>query len=184
MPVRHRGVGPAHLQGGLGVLRAFQALTQRAQSISVASVVKLFRSTRTRSTSEAAITYPSSYAKQLILGLGLALLHPEFSAHGAQLKRYEYSLPRMGTIFHIELYAPDDATASRAAEAAFARAEELEQIMSDYREDSELMHLAREGSRAPFPASNDLYEVLAKSIRISELSHGAFDVTVGPLVAL
>jgi len=184
MPVRHRGVGPAHLQGGLGVLRAFQALTQRAQSISVASVVKLFRSTRTRSTSEAAITYPSSYAKQLILGLGLALLHPEFSAHGAQLKRYEYSLPRMGTIFHIELYAPDDATASRAAEAAFARAEELEQIMSDYREDSELMHLAREGARAPFPASNDLYEVLAKSIRISEVSHGAFDVTVGPLVAL
>ena len=118
------------------------------------------------------------------LDLTLLLLTCTLSADGAQLKRYEYSLPRMGTIFHIELYAPDDATASRAAEAAFARAEELEQIMSDYREDSELMRLAREGARAPFPASNDLYKVLAKSIRISELSHGAFDVTVGPLVAL
>jgi len=90
----------------------------------------------------------------------------------------------MGTIFHIELYATDDAYASKAAEAAFARAEELEQIMSDYREDSELMRLAREGARAPFPVSDDLYDVLAKSIRISGLSHGAFDVTIGPLVAL
>ena len=90
----------------------------------------------------------------------------------------------MGTVFHIELYATDDANASKAAEAAFARAEELEQIMSDYREDSELMRLAREGARAPFPVSHDLYDVLAKSIRVSGLSHGAFDVTIGPLVAL
>ncbi len=118
------------------------------------------------------------------LGLTLLLLPCSFSARGAQLKRYEYSLPRMGTIFRIELYAADDATASKAAEASFARAEELEQIMSDYREDSELMRLEREGARAPYPVSDDLYNVLAKSIRISDLSHGAFDVTVGPLVAL
>ncbi len=38
------------------------------------------------------------------------------------------------------------AQASKAAEAAFARAEELEQIMSDYRADSELMRLSREGA--------------------------------------
>jgi len=118
------------------------------------------------------------------LGLTPLLLLCSFSVRGAQLKRYEYSLPRMGTIFHIELYAGDDATASKAAEAAFARAEELEQIMSDYREDSELMRLASGGAQAPVPVSDDLYDVLTKSIRISELSHGAFDVTVGPLVAL
>jgi thiamine biosynthesis lipoprotein len=90
----------------------------------------------------------------------------------------------MGTIFRIELYSADDASASKAAEAAFARAEELEQTMSNYREDSELMRLARQGASPPFPVSDDFYDVLAKSIRISELSHGAFDVTVGPLVEL
>ena len=120
----------------------------------------------------------------LALGLILILLPCRLSGRDPLLKRYEFSLPRMGTIFRIELYSPDDATASKAAEAAFARAEELEQIMSDYREDSELMRLSREGASAPFPVSNDLYDVLAKSIRISELSHGAFDVTVGPLVEL
>src|SRR5208283_4224419 len=74
--------------------------------------------------------------------------------------------------------------ASKAAEAAFARAEELEQIMSDYRADSELMRLAREGSATPFPVSSDLYDVLEKSLWTSELSHGVFDASIGPLVGL
>jgi thiamine biosynthesis lipoprotein len=87
-------------------------------------------------------------------------------------------------MFHIELYSASSSEASKAAEAAFARAEELEQIMSDYRADSELMRLVREGARAPFPVSGDLYDVLAKSLWTSELSRGAFDVSIGPLVDL
>jgi thiamine biosynthesis lipoprotein len=132
------------------------------------------------------IAHSSNYRKPLRLALILCLilLSCDLSGRDPLLKRYEFSLPRMGTIFRIELYSADDATASKAAEAAFARAEELEQIMSDYREDSELMRLSREGVSAPFPVSNDLYDVLAKSIRISELSRGAFDISVGPLVEL
>jgi len=68
----------------------------------------------------------------LALALSLMLLPCDLSARDQLLKRYEFSLPRMGTIFRIELFSPDDATASKAADAAFARAEELEQIMSDY----------------------------------------------------
>jgi thiamine biosynthesis lipoprotein len=101
-----------------------------------------------------------------------------------QIRRFEYSLPRMGTVFRIEMYAVSSAQASEAAEAAFARAEELEQIMSDYRADSELMRLSREGGSAPFPVSSELYEVLAKSQWTSELSGGVFDISIGPLVDL
>ena len=121
-----------------------------------------------------------------LLSLGLNLLGHPSGLLGANLplKKFEYSLPRMGTMFRIEMYSADETQASQAAEAAFARAEELEQIMSDYRADSELMHLAREGSAAPFPVSSDLYDVLAKSIRTSALSRGVFDVSVGPLVNL
>jgi thiamine biosynthesis lipoprotein len=100
------------------------------------------------------------------------------------LKRFEYSLPRMGTMFRIEMYSADNSQASIAAEAAFARAEDLEQIMSDYRADSELMRLSRDGATAPFPVSSDLYDVLAKSLWTSGLSRGLFDVSIGPLVDL
>jgi len=87
----------------------------------------------------------------------------------------------MGTMFRVEIYSADDAQASAAADAAFARAEELEQIMSDYRPDSELMNLSREGAKAPLPVSSDLYDVLAKSLWTSELSGGVFDVSIGPV---
>jgi thiamine biosynthesis lipoprotein len=87
-------------------------------------------------------------------------------------------------MFHIELYSASSDQASKAGEAAFARAEELEQIMSDYRADSELTRLAREGAAAPFPVSSDLSDVLAKSLWTSELSGGVFDVSIGPLVDL
>jgi thiamine biosynthesis lipoprotein len=56
--------------------------------------------------------------------------------------------------------------------------------MSDYRADSELMRLTREDATAPFPVSGDLYDVLAKSLWTGELSGGAFDVSIGPLVDL
>jgi thiamine biosynthesis lipoprotein len=120
------------------------------------------------------------------LALGLSFLPVPSGAQAANplLKRFEYSLPRMGTMFHVELYSASSVQASKAAEAAFARAEELEQIMSDYRADSELMRLSREGATAQFPVSSDLYDVLAKSLWVSELSHGLFDVSIGPLVDL
>lgn len=120
----------------------------------------------------------------LALGLGILTVSSRPAAAKASPQRFEYSLPRMGTIFRIEMYAASDAKASSAAEAAFARAEELEQIMSDYRADSELARLMRDGNAAPFPVSSDLYNVLAKSQWTSELSRGAFDVSIGPLVDL
>lgn len=100
------------------------------------------------------------------------------------LQRFEFSLPRMGTMFRITVYAACRAQATKAADLAFARAEELEAIMSDYRADSELARLMREGAAAPFPVGGDLYDVLAKSQWTSQLSHGLFDVSVGPLVQL
>ena len=120
------------------------------------------------------------------LALGLSFLPAPSGVLAANppLKRFEYSLPRMGTMFHIEMYSASSAQASKAAEAAFARAEELEQIMSDFRADSELMRLSRQGATAPFPVSSDLYDVLAKSLWTSELSRGLFDISIGPLVDL
>jgi len=120
----------------------------------------------------------------LALGLSFISVPSGLPAANPLLTRFEYSLPRMGTMFRIELYSASSVQASKAAEAAFARAEELEEIMSAYRADSELMRLSREGATTPFPVSSDLYGVLAKSLWASQLSRGVFDVSIGPLVDL
>ncbi len=98
----------------------------------------------------------------------------------APLKPYDFALDRMGTMFRIVVYGSDEAKAASAATAAFERIEELEAVLSDYREDSEVTSLCRDGNRAPRGVSPELFSVLEQSLRISRLSGGAFDVTSAP----
>jgi thiamine biosynthesis lipoprotein len=99
-----------------------------------------------------------------------------------EFERFEFQQPHMGTLFMITLYAGDQATARSAAEAAFAKVAELNQRMTDYDPESELMRLCRHPVGGPVPVSDELFAVLAESQRLAALSSGAFDVTIGPVV--
>ena len=100
------------------------------------------------------------------------------------LQRFEFSHPAMGTRITITLYAPDPVAAKAAAAAAFQRIDALEDTMSDYQADSELMRLCDQPFGTPVPVSADLFDVLQRARKVSQLSDGAFDVTVGPYVRL
>ena len=69
----------------------------------------------------------------------------------------------------------------KAAQAAFERMTALDGIMSDYRDTSELMHLCKKAA-VRLRVSDDLFFVLSHGQEVSRRSHGAFDVTVGPVV--
>ena len=86
----------------------------------------------------------------------------------------------MGMPVRIRLYSSSEAAAGTAAAAAFARVAALDQMMSDYRPDSELRRLGSSWS----PVSRELFAVLERAIEIADATGGAFDPTVGPLVAL
>ncbi|MBI2929976.1 MAG: FAD:protein FMN transferase [Verrucomicrobia bacterium] len=91
----------------------------------------------------------------------------------------------MGVPFRIVLYAPDKASADVAAEAAFARIQQLNDLLSDYDQDSELSRLSQTaGQGRAVPVSDDLWRVLEAGQRMAARSKGAFDVTVGPCVSL
>lgn len=91
----------------------------------------------------------------------------------------------MGVPFAAAFYAPDEASANKAIAAAWARIEHLNSLMSDYDSNSELMRLCRDsGPGKPIAVSSDLFRVLSKSVEVSDLSDGAFDVSVGPLIKL
>ena len=82
----------------------------------------------------------------------------------------------------ITLYAADETAANHAAAAAYARIEELNRVLSDYDPESELSRLSDTSpSPEPVPVSNDLWNVLEFSQRLSAQTDGAFDITVGPL---
>lgn len=86
----------------------------------------------------------------------------------------------MGLPVRIRLYSSSEEAAGTAVAAAFARIAALDQMMSDYRPDSELRRLGSSWS----PVSRELFAVLERAIEIADATGGAFDPTVGPLVAL
>jgi thiamine biosynthesis lipoprotein len=106
----------------------------------------------------------------------------------APLQKFDYVRPEMGTGFHMVLYAQNAKLAQTAADAAFARVDQLNSEMSDYDNHSELSLLSEQTNSGPMlkpvKVSDDLWRVLAKAKEISELSDGAFDVTIGPFVRL
>jgi thiamine biosynthesis lipoprotein len=100
------------------------------------------------------------------------------------LREYEFVHPQMGTYFRLVLFADDEASAKAAADAAFARIDQLNGVFSDYDPDSELSRLGRAEPGQPVKLSADLLGVLRESEKYWRLSDGTFDVTVGPLVQL
>ena len=102
----------------------------------------------------------------------------------APLSRFTYTQIHMGSPARIILYAPDEGRARAAARAAFDRLEELDSVLSDYRQDSETNRLCAGPAGRWTPVSADLFRVLERAGGISEQTGGAFDCTVGPLVRL
>ncbi|CAM4205049.1 FAD:protein FMN transferase [Vreelandella rituensis] len=94
-----------------------------------------------------------------------------------------------GSIFgsFYQLTVVDPLTQGQARELETGLVEELERVdqaMSTYRDDSELVIFSRAPLNEWQPLSNELIDVMAISQTVAEASQGAFDVTVGGLVNL
>lgn len=86
----------------------------------------------------------------------------------------------MGTRVSINLYLPADKTpaeAGRAMQSALDEMARIEQIASEWKQDSELSVVNRNAGRDLIPVSSDLYTLLKRSKEISADTNGAFDVT-------
>ncbi len=101
------------------------------------------------------------------------------------LDRFEYEQPQMGTTFKIILYSTNQQRADFAAQKAFNRIKQLNEIMSDYMPESEVSLLTRKKeSLQKIKVSRDLYRVLKQSKKWAKRSNGHFDITIGPLSKL
>lgn len=90
----------------------------------------------------------------------------------------------MGTLLEITLYAPDRAAAHEAMSAAFAEVARLEGLLSTYRPDSAISRLNRAAGTEAVPLDAEVLALLERSRTMALRTDGAFDVTVGPLVAV
>lgn len=89
---------------------------------------------------------------------------------------------RMGTLVHVTVVHPDAARARELAGAAFDEIDRLEAVFSGYRPDTPVSRLNRDGVLHDPPA--ELVAVVRRAFHFAELTGGAFDPTVAPLIEL
>lgn len=123
---------------------------------------------------------PSRRRAITILGAvaGLPLLCAGDRAAGSATL-FQWNGSSLGSPSRLLLYHWDRAEAARIVGRCAAEIERLERIFALYRSDSELARLNREG-RLDAP-SQELLALLGDCRHLSELSGGAFDITVQPL---
>lgn len=93
----------------------------------------------------------------------------------------------MGTSYSVRIVAPpgDSPVALEALrQRVAARLEGLDNLFSTYRPDSEVSRFNAQPGVEWFGVSPDFLAVLEQSVSVSQLTGGAFDATVGPLVVL
>jgi FAD:protein FMN transferase len=101
-------------------------------------------------------------------------------SHCVELRR---ARPWLGTIVDIQARAPNEFRAMRAIEAAFESVERVHRLMSVHDPASDVARLNREAHRRAVTVDRWTWQVLRAACHLADESNGAFDVTVGHLLA-
>jgi thiamine biosynthesis lipoprotein len=106
------------------------------------------------------------------------------SAVGVPRTTVVFSGPALGSRYVVRVVMPGgDTAADEAVRAAIDRElEHANHLLSGWNPRSEISRLNQHTSSEPFPVSRDTLAALALARRASELTGGAFDATVLPLV--
>lgn len=85
--------------------------------------------------------------------------------------------PMMGTEVSVYLWSDEPDLGRQALEEVFAEAERINRLMSTYLDGSEISEINRLAAEQPVVAGEELFRLIQRSLDISELTHGAFDIT-------
>jgi thiamine biosynthesis lipoprotein len=117
--------------------------------------------------------------KQLVIVL---FLSAAITAQQNNRLRLEKTADAMGSTFTIEIYGNDRIAMEAAVDAAFDEVRRLDDVLSNYKPESQWSELNRRASTGPVLVSAEVFDLLAACVEYSRASEGAFDITVGPLM--
>jgi FAD:protein FMN transferase len=96
-------------------------------------------------------------------------------------KAFRKTLPLMGNRFELTVIAHDETWAMNRIDAGIAEIRRIEKLLTTFSEDSETSLINRNAGVAPVEVSRETFDLIDRSIRISRLTHGAFDLTYGSI---
>jgi thiamine biosynthesis lipoprotein len=85
----------------------------------------------------------------------------------------------MGNHFQISVVSDDEAWAYQCIDAAILEIQRIEKLLTTFSEESETALINRNAGIGPVHVSRETFQLIERSIRISRITQGAFDITYG-----
>jgi thiamine biosynthesis lipoprotein len=87
----------------------------------------------------------------------------------------------MGNIFEISVLAEDDSQASEGIEAAITEMRRIEKLLTTFDQTSQTNQINLQAGISPVAVDREVLDLIQRSLKISELTQGAFDITYGSI---
>ena len=97
------------------------------------------------------------------------------------LSIYQRVLKLMGNRFEISVVADDETWANQQIDAAIAEILRIEKLLTTFDDQSQTNQINAMAGIGPIKVDKEVFELIARSLKISDLTQGAFDITYGSI---
>ncbi len=124
-----------------------------------------------------------------VIGAGIVALALGLAFYGrgkSEVQLLKINGEAFSTFYKVKVVSREfpEGTVEKLKEVVDKEVEFVDKEMSRFREDSAIARFNASNSTEPFIVSSEMAMLLSRSRQVSEMTGGAFDVTVGPLVRL
>jgi FAD:protein FMN transferase len=97
----------------------------------------------------------------------------------ASLNVYDRTLKLMGNRFQLSVVANNEAWANDCIDAGVSEIQRIEKLLTTFNEESETARINQFAGICPVVVSEETFNIIERSNRISRVTQGAFDITYG-----
>jgi FAD:protein FMN transferase len=94
---------------------------------------------------------------------------------------YKRTCKLMGNMFSFSIAHEDELWASHCVDLAVAEIKRIESLLTTFKDDSQTNKINREAGSRPVQVDKEVFELINRSLKISNLTQGAFDITYGSI---
>lgn len=87
----------------------------------------------------------------------------------------------MGNRFELSVVSENENWANERIDSAIAEISRIEQLLTTFKSDSQTNQINENAGIVPVKVDNEVFELIQRSLRISALTQGAFDITYGSI---
>jgi len=109
--------------------------------------------------------------------LSALLLYFISLAPSASAAWHQQQRDMMGTRISVELWHDESAVAAQCSERVFGEMRRIEALMSTYLDSSEISFINNNAAISAIEISNEMWQIIEKSLYFSKISSGVFDIT-------